>query len=349
MALKVTIPCELVEEGEVEAIVSLDNPYSNALLVELPPEIDIEEHITLAEMGYDPPDCVKFKVRVEDGHGLRNIFANEVYFQAFLEAIEDQGAEALGDEDTWEVDAEGVAGAFAILLIDALTHGSGVKTDMAFETAIGIISSHWSEFFQTNAYQDKEMEMVKLAYEEGENDFIKLLDDETQSTLYEVDVQEMGGGDGPGHAWAKGVVTLTVGEEPVAEWDAHYIGYIDVQGVDWYTEEGEEHEAPPGNAEDFLDTMGDGTDFESEFRLSEPDVPCDEGEGRYAVFVDGSRVASFSEYTDADDLFEALKDSAEFQSSYETIELMELTEELDPEEDEDIDYDDPDNYYRLRS
>jgi hypothetical protein len=348
MALRVKIPCELVEEGEVEAIVSLDDPYSNSFLVELPEEIDVDEHLTLAEMGYDLPDCVQFKVDVEKGHGLRNIFSKEEYFQAFFEAIEAQGPQAIGDKETWEVDEEAVAGALAILLVDAMAHGSDVKTDMDFELVVEIIKEHWEGFFKTNAYHDKEMELVRLAYENEEHDFIKKLDEVTQSTLYEVNVQETSSSDGPGHAKVMGFVTLTVGEETVDEWDVCYLGYVDLEMLDWEVEQCDEHGEPTATAEDFLDTMGEGTDFESEFRLYEPDVPYDEGEGRYSVFVNDVRVATFDDYSDADNLFDALEDSRDVQNKHDSIALMELDDELDPEED-DIDLDDPGNYFTMRS
>jgi hypothetical protein len=346
MALKVTIPCELYDEGNVIVHITADT-RTGEMLVELPPEIDVEEHIVLDEMGYDLPDCIGFKISVEKG-GIVSIFKKQGRFEPFMEAIYDQGVETLGDE--YPVDDED----FAEVLMDFLVQEvamTNIRSEMDNDVILEIIKDKWPEFFQTRGYLDREMELVSSAYEQEDIDFIKRLDPATNSTLYRLEFGTPKYEKGAGHIKAELLVELHVADEIVEDINVCFEGWFnDLVGLGWDVDECENSMSLSDNAAHLLEVMGENTDFEDYLDLEEPWLPyCNEDKGYFSVFVDGERVMTCWGQEDAEFLFDALRDAKDYKSQGAEIELMAIDpDEWNPEED-DINYDDMYYYYEIRS
>lgn len=348
MALKVTIPCKLYDDWKVVARVTAD-PRTGEMLVELPEDIDVEEHVVLAEMGYDLPSSVRFKLNVEKG-GINSIFKKQSRFEPFMKAIEEQGPEPLGDE--YPVTDED----FAEVLMDFLVHEvamTNIRSEMDNDEILEIIRDNWPEFFRTRGYLDREMELVSAAYEQEDIDFIKRLDPATITTLYRVEIGTPQYEKGPGHVKGELLIELYVAEEMVEDINICWEGWFgDLANLGWDVDECKDSMSFSDNAEHLLEEMGENREFEDYLNLEdeEPWLPyCNEDKGYFSVFVDGDRVMTCWEQDDAEHLFDALRDANDYKAQGSMIELMAIDpSEWNPEED-DINYDDMYYYYELRS
>jgi len=326
MGLYIRYP--LTDQGEeyVMGIESLGSMTGFIMSQEAYEADDPDEAETL-ELFYASPKLEELRKRFNEG--LYKLWADSQFFESFLAAVKDQGAQGLGEGVTREWLAEELMG-----FIVAECYTERAYNEDEIDVYLGLIREYYPKLGIQSDAKRKELllheakEAVFLAYQNGDMETAAALDKlflNWDLIKLRIDFQDTIVDD-PGYVTRIGTYQLFAGGELVEEWLAKVNSFFEIssEALDWEVEEDYGSEGPAEEVMDLLESVD--LDYDPIEDLGSPSqmYPEPDGEGAYIVFIDGEEFGRYEDKEDAEELGEIVD-----SMSHNTGERIKFSIEID--------------------
>lgn len=325
-----------------QIIVSEGEPYE--IVVQMP-DHDMEYELSLIEFGEPEPLCLYYGRKFE--RGFSEVFENQRLRKLFFEALEEQGVRALGFSDEY----------IAEEIIDFILSAYNSGRDERIEEALDLIEDVRNRlpwFAQTKQFMGRRNDLAIAAYNcyDGAPLYyeLKMM---AGRDLFQIKSKITYESKDYGMVEKQASFSFVIGDSAFDSWDAVWVGYYcTIDTMEWCVERvAESSSEPEEQTKNFLKETGydKWEDVEErELDIKEFGYNDEDGSGNWAIFHDDYLWGRFEKEESAYGTWSVMRDAEEYSGARWNstfgvdIKLMRLRDDLD--KDEDIDYQDIDNW-----
>lgn len=332
-----------VKGEDLTAYLSLPVDKEDSIVI---PGYDLEEGLVLEALGLDPDDAIT--LWSEWRQGLSRFLLSEDNLRTFLEQLKKQGLDSL------PITREELGKT----LSETVNSLQEVWTDTEVRDVV-----NWQDFFEIVKEEYPGCAKLKwnegvleyyadLAFQDGLYDIFDIIDRMSMNTLYSLEAERCECSrtslvSKHCEVSVRFIVLDSVEDQFVIEGTYSYTD-AELENPEWIIDDNM-YDGPKTETEDFLDTVGEETDWEIfieercrlyDFELDPPPSPAPDGDA--AIFINEEFYDRFNSY-DAERFEEMSQEAIELHGLGESVVALTLRDDVDPD-DPDFDEMDMDNY-----
>lgn len=341
MPLNIKVPC-FGQEHILSVYAVEDEDEEITLVAEITYEgHDREYDEACNEFNYPMPECYGYSDLI-NGKTVEDVLTNSELFKMFLNAMSEQGVEALGFSKN----------DFAAIIINCIEEephwGWG-----EWDTVLNNINTKLKWFKDLPIFKAAAPSLAKKAYDNEDEGFFRIVNrmfvsDRTRGIglmRVESEEDEEKSYSGLGSASTGATVKIFIDDKLVDEWSFEFHGWFaDIESMAWHVERADSSGSASYTTELFLnaDGLGYGSeDVEKPYKPEEPWLPPRSNDGDWRILHDAYEWGHFKTEDDALDVYNSMRDAAMSGRGRFGIELTLLHKTKTPDGRYEIRKDDP--------